>query len=103
MNKRQKKIMRDFKKAFEKETGERIDFRKHGYLDNQYGLSPTYSYEFAKKVVPFTYSYFQKLIDEGLGTEPNFLGWEYNLEIAIDGLRVVSLQGFIKGFLNRFA
>jgi len=90
-------LMKELKDAYEIESGERIDFRKHVFLDNQYGGTPCFNYNFAESVVVFTYAFLEKHIEENKYDYPMFGGWKYNLMMECEKLRSTTLQNFISG------
>lgn len=94
-----KKLMAQLKEDFEFESGEALDFRSHAYLDNQYGLSPTFNYSFAEKIVKFAFEWAENYIEENHYNYPDFGGWYYNLQMSIEGLRTTPLKVFLSTIL----
>ena len=88
---KQKTAMQELKDSVIISCGIKIDFRSHKYLDNGYGLTPCFSYEFAKKVVVAIYDYaFEQSGDR----------WIWNLETEIENLRSSSLKGLCLSILD---
>lgn len=85
----------DFKEYLEEETGYRLDFRRHGYLENGYNLSPTFNYDFAKMVIENLYDWAQELIHSNQEAYGDFHGFAYNLQMSCEELRTVKLKDYI--------
>ena len=79
--KSQKTFIREFKKELD------IDFRKHQFLDNQYGGTPCFDYDFAKEIVT---TLNNNLID--LFNDQYVI---YNTEMDIESLRTTQLKNYI--------
>ena len=93
-------LMKKFKNSFKDATGNCIDFRKDGYLENQYNLLPTFNFDFAQELVEFAYEFFQQEIEENQESYPNFGGWEYNIDMEIERLRTTKANDFINTFID---
>ncbi len=89
-------LINTFKNHFESKTGTKIDFRKHQFLENQYGASPCFDYNFAKMVVLELYQWAQCFIEENNENFPHFDGWEYNLSMSIEQLRTTKVKSLIE-------
>ena len=74
-------LMKSFRAQFLENTGEVLDFRKHVYLDNQYGCTPVFGYEMAEAIVDVIYTFGQNLVDDNPQHFPHFSGWIYNTQI----------------------
>lgn len=78
----QQKFIKNFKQKHS------IDYRKHAYISNDYGLFPVFSYEFAKKTVDELNSDLIKLFGKQ---------WvKYNTKIDIESLRNTALKHYIE-------
>lgn len=83
-------LIKLFKDTFEDETGSKIDFRKHQYLQNNYGLIPVFSYSFAESVMSSLYRWANAFINEHQD-QLRVTGIDYNLVMACDALRMSKL------------
>jgi hypothetical protein len=92
-------ILKELLKNFKKETGIKIDFRKDQFLENQYGATPTFNYDFAEKIVFFTYCYLEEYAEKTINYS-GFPGWEYNLQMSVEALRTTRLKIFIEDKIN---
>ncbi|MED6317201.1 MAG: hypothetical protein VYA60_08145 [Pseudomonadota bacterium] len=91
-----------FRDHFEDETGTKIDFRKHQYLENSYGLTPTFSYSFAETIVDSLYRWANTFIAEH---QERFVvsGFEHNTMMSCDKLRSQSLKSLIEDVCDSIA
>ena len=96
-------LMNKFKDSFEASTGNRLDFRKDVYFENQYNLGPTFNYDFAEILVELTYDFFQQEIEENPESYPDFGGWDYCLSMEIERLRTTKAVDFINNFIDTLA
>jgi len=87
-----KALVKQFRSDLESETGIKLDFRVHKFLDNQYGATPCFNYDFAEEVISFLYSWAHNFIEENEENYPHFSGWEYNLQMSIEELRTTPLD-----------
>lgn len=80
-----------FRYSFEDETGIQLDFRKHQYLENSYGLTPVFNYSFATTVVDGLYRWANAFIDEH---QENLVitGIDYNTSMSCEALRASKLK-----------
>jgi hypothetical protein len=90
-------LVKQFKTQFESETGIKIDFRKHAFLNNQYGATPCFNYDFAQDVVTSLYNWAHSFIEENEVNYPHFSGWQYNTSMECEKLRSTKLQALIEG------
>lgn len=92
-----KSLMQAVKMELERSTGEKVDFKKHCFANNSYGNNtPVYHHEFFKKAVNTTYETLADILEENPECFSNFGGWEYNLEMEVEKLRVSSFKLFIE-------
>lgn len=76
-----KKFINSFKKEFY------IDFRKHQYLENQYGNTKTFNYNFASNIVTELNNQLIDLFDKQYVI--------YNHSMDCEALRTTSLETYI--------
>ncbi len=93
-------MLKNLKCAFLNESGIDLDFRTHVYLENQYGLYPTYCYSVAEQIVPFVFEYLTDYLEKNQDEYPNFGGWEYNTSMSIEELRITKLKDFIERHID---
>lgn len=91
----QKELIADFKEYLEENTGYRLDFRSHGYLENSYGLTPTFNYKFAEMVVENLYDWANQFVEDNIESFGDFGGFCYNLMMSCEQLRSRSLKSYI--------
>lgn len=84
-----------FRAHFEDETGIKLDFRSHQYLENSYGLTPTFSYSLAVTVVSSLYRWANAFVAEHQ-EHLNFSGFRHNTMMSCDKLRSQSLKSLIE-------
>lgn len=97
----EKELIADFKEYLEDNTGYRLDFRSHGYLENNYGLSPTFDYAFAELVIENLYDWANKFVYEHKDVFGDFGGFGYNLKMSCDQLRNTSLKSYVSDICYR--
>lgn len=85
-------LVAQFKKYFEDKTGKKIDFRKHQFLRNSYGNTPTFYHEFAVVVVDEWYAWINQFIKDNQGRLHELDGIEYNSQMSCDKLRTDTLK-----------
>lgn len=85
-------LVKKFRKDLESETGTKLDFRAHQFLENQYGASPCFDYDTAKEVISYLYKWGHEYISANEENYPHFDGWVYNLSMAIEQLRTTRLK-----------
>lgn len=90
-----KSLLDTIKSEIERRVGEKVDFRKHAFLENQYNLVPCFKYDFAKQAVNAVYSELENVLEENPECF-KFGGWEWNESIAIESLRQTPLKTFIE-------
>ena len=84
-------IVNKFKQHFFAQTGERLDFRKHVFVENQHGAYPTVNYEFGERVVTELYKFGLEFINDNKANYPDFSGWNYNTAMEVDKLRISTI------------
>ena len=80
------KTEKQFIKEFKNEMG--IDYRKHVFLENQYGDTPTFDYDFAKKIVIELNKSLIDLFEHQLVI--------YDLSMDVEYLRTQTLSNYIE-------
>ena len=93
-------LMKRLRAQFLKNTGEVLDFRKHWYLENQYGLAPVFSYDMAETIVNEIYTFGQNCIDDNPQLFPDFSGWEYNKDMECEKLRTSPASHLVNRILS---
>lgn len=88
-------LVAQFKQHFEDKTGQKIDFRKHQFLQNSYGNTPTFHYEFAVLVIDEWYTWLNQFIKDNQGRLHDLGGIEYNTQMSCDNLRTDTLKGLL--------
>ena len=74
----------EFKQFTSENYGLILDFRSHGYLENQYGLCPQYSYDIAQTVLTSLFKFWDK-------HNVNY-AMRYNKDQMLDDLRPTRLK-----------
>lgn len=92
--------VQQFKEYFQAETGVALDFRKHVYLENQYGLSPCVKYDFAETFIKCLYAWGHQCIESNPALFPNFGGWQYNLNMSCEKLRTETISDRTESIVN---
>lgn len=85
------KLIQTFKDFLREEQLLNLDFRSHVYLENQYGLTPIYSYIDAEKIIDGLFSFFDKYLVNCSG--------RYNYQNLIESLRTYTVKEFLTGHL----
>ena len=93
-------LMKRFRAQFLENTGEVLDFRKHVYLENQYGCSPVFGYEMAETIIDEIYTFAQGLVDDNAELFPSFSGWEYNTQMECEKLRSSTVSDLVNRILS---
>ena len=93
-------LMKRFRAQFLENTGEVLDFRKHVYLENQYGCSPVFGYEMAETIIDEIYTFAQDFVDGNQEHFPGFGGWEYNKQMACETLRHTPASHLVNEILS---
>lgn len=84
-----------FRDYFEDETGIKLDFRSHQYLENSYGLTPTFSYSMAEKAVNNLYNWANDFVAEHQDSL-RISGIRHNTMMSCDKLRSQTLKSLIE-------
>lgn len=87
-----KKLIKSFKAFLNEEHNTELDFRKHVFLENQYGGYPQYPYAIAEDVVDGMFSFFDKHNVDYDG--------RYNRSMSIESLRTEKLKDFLEHTLE---
>jgi len=93
-------LIKSFRARFLENTGEVLDFRKHVYLENQYGCSPVFSYNMAETIVDEIYTFAQEIVDNNEALFPSFGGWEYNKQMECEKLRTSPASQLVNSILS---
>lgn len=93
-------LMNKIKAVMSAKIGDKIDFRKHCFLENQYGGTPCFSYDFAETAVRTAYQVLENILKEDPEQFENYAGWEYNTDMEIEKLRTVTLKNFIENLIE---
>ena len=94
-----KKVLKDLLSSFANEH-EKIDFRTHVYLENNYGGTQIFSYSFAEKIVVFAYDYVESYLEDNKNHFPDFSGWVWNKQMSIEKLRTTTLKAFLESLID---
>lgn len=81
-----KQLVKEFK------VTNNLDFRSHVFLDNQYGNSPCFNYDFAETVVSKLFAFAHNFIRNNEEYYPHFSGWDWNLQMECENLRISKLK-----------
>lgn len=89
----EKKLITSFKQFVNDDCGLELDFRKHVFLENQYGASPQYSYSDAEAVLSCVFGFLDKFYVDYNG--------RYNFNMEIDKLRTSKLKDYLLSVLTQ--
>lgn len=87
-----KSLVKKFRTDLEIETGIKLDFRTHQFINNQHGATPCFDYSEAKEVIAHLYKWGEEFIETNREYYPHFGGWVYNLDMAVEQLRTTRLK-----------
>lgn len=85
-------IFNTLRRVISKKIKKNLDFRKHVYLENPHGLTPTFNYEFAEGVVRAAHAAVEEFIDENKMLFLHYNGFTFNTAIDCEKLRTSSLK-----------
>lgn len=92
--------VQQFKEYFKSETGITLDFRKHVFLDNQFGATPCVNYDFAEQLITNLYAWGHQCIEDSPELFPTFGGWKYNLQMSCEKLRTEKIKHHIESVID---
>lgn len=91
-----KKLMTIVKGSIAKEWGVSVDFRIHKNLNS--GID--FTYEMAKVAVHVIYDTLEEVAGDHPENFPEFGGWDWNEQMAIDRLSYGNLKAFIENKID---
>ena len=92
----EKALVKLFITHLDEEEGIKLDFRKHVYLNNNYGLTPCFSYNLAERVVARLYEWAEAYAEDHKELYKNGVGFVWNLNMQCEKLRTETLRGMIR-------
>lgn len=96
-------LMKEFRSNLHNEIGYKLDFRRDVHIQNDYGNYPqSLNYHTAEEIVVFLYEWAHKQLQDNKERFPYLGGWEYNLTMEVEKLRIIKLKHVINCVLNDF-
>lgn len=97
-----KELVELFKDDFYFSTdGFELDFRKHVYVNNEYGLYPQkMSWSTAVQIIDSLYAWAHDVISSHSENFPDFSGWIYNTEMEVNKLKTCKIKDKIDDVIN---